>query len=329
MTITLGEYILQTTPPDKDDVARTSPQKDDRPIGKQIDENMPYRYRYIHLSPHWYASGSGKRINDGKEKPKRKHRKTHGKISFLDLSKLIASRWAGLEEQDNMTKQYVNMIAARELELYKSEMRLFKESAEPAATKHDIIATSSCNSCNSGSVDTKSEHTCDEIKVGGLESTSDVAKKSSKNDKESSADNGSDLGCMKSVDSTQEFSFHPIPSSYWKRCKKSRRHSLSRVSSSRSVRFKDIPHSHRASYSVSKSRRRSALSYKAGGSPNYSSTQIDLENGVESFLLSTEQRGDSAGANRPEVETSSTVHATMEITPDDAMGLIKALSDSE
>ena len=86
---------------------------------------MPFRYRYIHLSPHWYASASGKRVNDGK-KVKRKHRKSHGKISFLDLSKSISTRWKELEVVDNMTKVYVQKVAARLLDGYKKESKLFK-----------------------------------------------------------------------------------------------------------------------------------------------------------------------------------------------------------
>ena len=46
------EYILQTTP---DDGVGSSAPKDTRPIGKQIDNDMPFRYRYIHLNEHWYA----------------------------------------------------------------------------------------------------------------------------------------------------------------------------------------------------------------------------------------------------------------------------------
>ena len=86
---------------------------------------MPFRYRYIHLSPHWYASASGKRVNDGK-KVRRKHRKSHGKISFLDLSKAISTRWKELEVVDSMTKVYVQKVAARLLDSYKKESKLFK-----------------------------------------------------------------------------------------------------------------------------------------------------------------------------------------------------------
>jgi len=64
-------------------------------------------------------------VNDGK-KVKRKHRKSHGKISFLDLSKAISTRWKELEVVDNMTKVYVQKVAANLLDNYKKESKLFK-----------------------------------------------------------------------------------------------------------------------------------------------------------------------------------------------------------
>lgn len=50
------EYILQTTPDDGVGSSKcNNVPKDTRPIGKQIDNDMPFRYRYIHLNEHWYA----------------------------------------------------------------------------------------------------------------------------------------------------------------------------------------------------------------------------------------------------------------------------------
>ena len=52
--------------------------------GKIFFRDVPNRYINIKLSPDWYF-GPGKRA-------KRKHRKQHGKIGFLELSRLITSR---------------------------------------------------------------------------------------------------------------------------------------------------------------------------------------------------------------------------------------------
>ena len=99
------EYIIQTANGKEGEDKNL----DSRPIGKDIDANMPFRYRYIHLSSNWYASDS-----------KKVQKKRNGrKIGLLDLSRCISQRWAHLEETDNDTKQYVNKIAARELAIYK------------------------------------------------------------------------------------------------------------------------------------------------------------------------------------------------------------------
>jgi len=81
--------------------------------------DVPRRYRCIKLLPDWYA-GPGKRR-------KRKHRKSHGKIGFLELSRVISKRWATLTTTDPETKRFVAAIAARELNEYKLEMKHYKK----------------------------------------------------------------------------------------------------------------------------------------------------------------------------------------------------------
>lgn len=119
------EYILQT--PTDDDAANQGQgqgQADKRRIGKDIDNEMPSRYQLIHLNDEWYKSASGKRSN--KNQPKRKHRKTHGKIGFLELSSVISKRWHKLAEVDPETKSFVAKVASRLLGVYKREMAEFK-----------------------------------------------------------------------------------------------------------------------------------------------------------------------------------------------------------
>jgi hypothetical protein len=104
------EYLIQTTAgPDADKTIHDN---------KSLIAGVPRRYRSIKLLPDWYA-GPGKR-------QKRKHRKSHGKIGFLELSQIISKRWATLESSDPETKQYVSQIAARELGEYKLEMKEYK-----------------------------------------------------------------------------------------------------------------------------------------------------------------------------------------------------------
>ena len=108
------EYIIQTSKREEDEDEEqcndaATNRVDSRPIGKDIDANMPFRYRYIHLSSNWCAS------DPDEVQQKRNSRK----IGLLELSRCISQRWAHLEENDNATKQYVNKIAARELAIYK------------------------------------------------------------------------------------------------------------------------------------------------------------------------------------------------------------------
>ena len=85
---------------------------------KTYQADVPSRYRSIKLSPDWYA-GPGKR-------QKRKHRKTHGMIGFLELSRVISQRWASLETVDPETKAYVTQVAAREMVEFKEELKEYE-----------------------------------------------------------------------------------------------------------------------------------------------------------------------------------------------------------
>ena len=87
--------------------------------GKKCLEDVPDRYRSTKLSPDWYF-GPGKRA-------KRKHRKQHGKIGFLELSRVISTRWAKLEETDPDIKDFVSKLAKQELEVYQREVEEYKK----------------------------------------------------------------------------------------------------------------------------------------------------------------------------------------------------------
>jgi hypothetical protein len=104
------EYIIQNAAgPDADATIHDN---------KSYIPGVPRRYRCIKLLPDWYA-GPGKR-------QKRKHRKSHGKVGFHELSCMISKRWATLDTTDPETKQYVAKIAAKELAAYKLEMKEYK-----------------------------------------------------------------------------------------------------------------------------------------------------------------------------------------------------------
>jgi len=119
------EYIIQTTDVDNDDTKKPSPttsttqDTNTSTSTKYYHKNVPPKYRNILLSSDWYY-GPGKR-------QKRKHRKSHGKIGFLELSKVISKQWSTLEINDNETKLFVNDIAKQELDEYKLDIMKWKE----------------------------------------------------------------------------------------------------------------------------------------------------------------------------------------------------------
>jgi len=115
--------------------------------------DVPQRYRNIKLLPNWYA-GPGKR-------QKRKHRKQHGQIGFLELSHLISSTWAKVEDIDPEVKVFVQKVAQDQIEEYYREMEEYKlltgdmpesiqTTARPAATKKKAKKRS--NETNSSTV---------------------------------------------------------------------------------------------------------------------------------------------------------------------------------
>ena len=118
------EYIIQSLPDSDDDIKTAS--------NKKILDDVPDRYRATKLSHDWYF-GPGKR-------PKRKHRKAHGKIGFMELSRIIAGRWAELETLDPEVKAFVHKLAKQELDEYTEDMKRYKESTK---SFHPVVSATS------------------------------------------------------------------------------------------------------------------------------------------------------------------------------------------
>jgi len=82
------------------------------------DPLMPAKFRSLPLRADWYISGKSKKPT------KRKHRKSHGKIGFLELTRMIAARWAKVDDE---TRKYCKMMAAMELVKYKEDMESYNK----------------------------------------------------------------------------------------------------------------------------------------------------------------------------------------------------------
>lgn len=62
---------------------------------------------------------------------KRRHRKSHGKIDFSTLSKVISTRWKELPED---RKDYFREVAARDWERFQRELAEYKHGASVDGT---------------------------------------------------------------------------------------------------------------------------------------------------------------------------------------------------
>src|SRR5210317_2148787 len=115
------EFIIQTM--DGEDADKSL--HDD----KVYLDYVPERYRQIKLSPEWY-------FGPGKRRKKRKHRKQHGKVGFQELTRIISSRWAKLDETNPDIKVFVQKIAERELMEYRREKAEYEKQMS-AITAHN------------------------------------------------------------------------------------------------------------------------------------------------------------------------------------------------
>jgi HMG (high mobility group) box len=73
------------------------------------DEHYSFSKKQSLLHDHWYRDRS----------QKRSHRKSHGKISFATLSRIVAQRWKELPEN---RKQFYQDLAAEDLKRYRHEL---------------------------------------------------------------------------------------------------------------------------------------------------------------------------------------------------------------
>ena len=121
------EYIIHRILSSNDDPSEDMSAK--QPALFQNDPLMPPRYRSLPLRADWYISGKTKKPT------KRKHRKSHGKIGFLELTRMIAARWATVDDE---TRKYCKMMAAMELVKYKEDMESYNTYKEQLSKMGEI-----------------------------------------------------------------------------------------------------------------------------------------------------------------------------------------------
>eukprot|EP00584_Thalassiosira_punctigera_P012057 CAMPEP_0172557028 /NCGR_PEP_ID=MMETSP1067-20121228/70989_1 /TAXON_ID=265564 ORGANISM="Thalassiosira punctigera, Strain Tpunct2005C2" /NCGR_SAMPLE_ID=MMETSP1067 /ASSEMBLY_ACC=CAM_ASM_000444 /LENGTH=321 /DNA_ID=CAMNT_0013346003 /DNA_START=1 /DNA_END=966 /DNA_ORIENTATION=+ len=86
---------------------------------------LPSRYQDLLLPQDWYIPGKALR-------KKRQHRATHGKISFVDLSKKIASSWRSCDDQ---VKLFCTEVSDIGITKYKRAMQPYKKINCPAVNR--------------------------------------------------------------------------------------------------------------------------------------------------------------------------------------------------
>lgn len=119
-------YLLQTMDDDAttgDDATANNNAGSPSRYSNPNDEPFPRpsKYQNIHLPPNWYSNQSHPLHTP---KPKRSHKKSHGKISFLTLTKTISANWNSVDYE---TRQYCRDLAEGELRLYNQRMRGYVE----------------------------------------------------------------------------------------------------------------------------------------------------------------------------------------------------------
>ena len=144
-----GDKPASTDPQDKDgepnpnveepaSKTSTSPQnKPDDNASKEpsetkyfVDPDIPERYKHLRLDKHWYSVS---------HKQKRKHRKTEGSCSFMELTTMVSARWKVIDETDPLVKQYCQKLAAMELKKYKAEIAAYKSELKAAEKDDDDL----------------------------------------------------------------------------------------------------------------------------------------------------------------------------------------------
>ncbi len=79
---------------------------------------VPPRYEHLKLEDNWYCVS---------RKVKRKHRKTEGSCGFLQLTKMVSSRWKTVDSVDPKVKEWCQKVAEQQLVAYKKDVAEYKE----------------------------------------------------------------------------------------------------------------------------------------------------------------------------------------------------------
>ena len=122
--------------------------------GKEIESSdlaahRPRQYRHLIMPTDWFIVGSknksaSTKLSLGDSPPNimsseaalvGKQKETRAKFTFLELTKLISSRWREVCKNDPVTKEFCNKIASKEAARYKAELEEYRHKYGAEAAK--------------------------------------------------------------------------------------------------------------------------------------------------------------------------------------------------
>lgn len=125
------EVLLQTEPTVDDPVDLFHPEQ----ASYTGLPPLPHRYASLILPYDWHLPGK-------EQRRKRKHRKTHGAISFQDLSNRIANAWKAVDDD---VKAYCARVCSAGMARYKTAMKEWKQNGGQQQAcpqkKHRVVMT--------------------------------------------------------------------------------------------------------------------------------------------------------------------------------------------
>ena len=109
------------------DESEALPLKPVRPLSAY---NLFFRHeraRMLGIDPPSQTSNTARDQSSGGKRVRRPHRKTHGKVGFIDLARTMSKKWS---DADKATRRHFEALAAEEMKKYKKAKKEFHKNLE-------------------------------------------------------------------------------------------------------------------------------------------------------------------------------------------------------
>lgn len=140
------ELLLQGKSDNIDALEQSKAKENILTSGKEIESSdvsghRPAQYRHLIMPIDWMVVGSSaskvtpSRANPFDRKANNKSKETRAKFTFLELTKLISSRWREVCQNDPVTKEFCKKIASAEAARYREELEEYRSKYGVEAAK--------------------------------------------------------------------------------------------------------------------------------------------------------------------------------------------------